>query len=444
MPLILLALVTLLLCNGGFTEHQRGDSQLKSDNNDLKIIDLNSDVLYIIFSHLDVEDLLSTVEAFPEFHHLVHEMFRRKYSTYEVQIKKSPYNTSAQKVIVVVPSEKRFDVLIDDGIRDFDSRLLYMFGYIFQKIKIEYLTYPPWETVTKFLNKYCSDTVKRLELKLIDQRNLNHLTGPFKEVEEFSCSIFSRHLNVTQPLNQLFPKLLRLDLELYIDSDYSLFECELPHLEHLKVTPTMSCRKSDQIKSLMQKNPNIRSIEIVGYSFPSNYIEVINQLLPNITNLTMTWVNIKTDFIRFDNVKNFNIVQIGRDSIGKLFLPNLKSIQFIYDSDYFDEWHTFFQRHSNITHLQLGQESSGNVLVNELLNDLPNLVDVSIECVDIVPIEHINIFIENHSNLKKLQFSFREITTDYEIILRERFKNEWRIHIKQHYNMIKGFSFERY
>lgn len=444
MALILLAFITLLICNIGSTRLQRGGSHLSSNKHELKIVDLNSNVLYLIFSQLDLEDLLSTVEAMPDFHHLVHEIFRRKYSTYGLQLKNPPY-ASGQKLSVVVPSEKRFDVC---GISDFDLRVIRVFGYIFKKIKVDYLLHPRWETLTKFLNKYCSDTVKRLELTLIDQRNFNHLTATFKEVEEISCSIFSRSLNLKQPLNELFPKLRRLELELYTNSDYSLFHCELPNLEHLKATLTQSWRKpeSDQIESLMQKNPNIRSIEIVGYAFPSNYIEKINQLLPNIENLTMTSVSISTDLVRFMNVKKFKIEQISRDSIGKLLLPNLKSIQFIYDSNYFEEWQQFFQKHSNITHLQLEQESYGNVPVNQLFNNLPNLIDVNFVCVDGISVENIDRFIKNLSNLEKLQFSFREITADDERILRKHFENEWRINtFKQHYDYdkIKGFLFER-
>lgn len=453
MNLILFTFIALQLCNcalstgqpSALSEFQRGDSHLHSDKNKLKITDLNSDVLFLIFSDLDIEWLLNTAEAFPKCYHLVRDVFRHKYSTYELQLKKQSDNSSEMKLGTIFPDERRFDVY---GTADFDLRIIKVFGDIFHEIKIGFLNnvaYSRWEIVSQYVNKYCSKTVKRLELKFIDQKIMNYLTMPFEVVNEFSCSIISDRLNTTQPFNQLFPKLRHLNLYLYSSSDYRYFDCEIPNLEHLTVTRTQYWREPDQIRGLLEKNPNIRRIDIISRTFPPNYIEVINRLLPNIEHLTMTLVNIKTESIRFANVKSFNLAQIERDSIGKLSLPNLKSFQLIYDSRFLGEWQQFFKQHSYISHLHLEQTTYGYLPIDKLLNDLPNLIDVHFKCVDIIPAENIITFIENHKNLRKMQLLFREVTDNDESLLRKRFENEWIIIINnfyQKYNII-GYNFDK-
>lgn len=440
MALILFTFVALLLCNCCLSEFHQCDNDLSGiENDELKITDLNMDELYLIFNNLDLRDWINTAEAMPEYLSLIRKIFRQKFSTYELRLRKAPYHRMESEFFNFFPSDKRFDVY---DTSDFDLNVIKVFGSFFQKIQIDYLNevaYPRWETVNKIVNKYCSESVKHLKLKSIDENILNQFTLPFRGIEEFTCSIGSHRLNTSQPLNKLFPNLRRLNLLLYSDSDYSFIDCEMPKLEHLTIELSQdSWRKHDQIEGLLRKSPNIRSIQLNGHAYPTNYIERIEQLLPNIEHLAMTEVNIETDSIHFENMKSCDIILIDGVSIEKLTLSKLESFRFLYSPNFFNEWQHFFQQHTNITHLKFQQmytRESGFIPVNQLLNDLINLIDINFECIFEISTENIITFIQNHDNLQKLQFSFKDFTTNSKSIIRERFEKDWNIeNINRRYN----------
>lgn len=455
MTLIYVAFVSMFLCISCLNEHHWSSSN-GIERNKLKFTDLNSDVLYLIFSQSNLEDVLNTDEAFPELHNLIHEMLQRKYLNYELQLKLPLVNRFIGfrrhfKAYDVFPKENRF-VAYDN--RNFDLNVFKVFGDVFQTIKLTFcnnIEVKRWKLVSKILNEYCSRTVKRLELNDIDESILNQFTLPFESVEKLTFSVNCNNLNVQKTLNELFPNLQSFELQLSYDLNYSFIDCELPKLEHLKMTVTReSWQKRDQIEGLIRKNPNIQSIELVGYIFPSNYIEVINQFLPNLQHFTLTWMNIEIDAIHFENLKSLDIIQIENEStIEKLWLTNLKSLRFFYDPKFFDAWQQFFQRHTNISYLRFQQtftRSVGNILINSLLDSLTNLIDVNFECIFDISIENITSFVENHQHLQKFRFSFKGFTDNDESFMRTRFENEWIIeNIDRNYDnhIFKGLSFER-
>lgn len=61
----------------------------QNSNVKIKLTDLNEDCLYLIFDHLEVDELMKMGETNSHFHTSISSVFRRKYSDYEIRIQKS-------------------------------------------------------------------------------------------------------------------------------------------------------------------------------------------------------------------------------------------------------------------------------------------------------------------------------------------------------------------
>lgn len=72
----------------------------------------------------------------------------------------------------------------------------------------------------------------------------------------------------------------------------------------------------------MKKNPQIRSVNAV--TTPSKFIEVVNELLPNVEHLELVFIDHQNKPLHFESVKHSVLHSSPKGSIKKLTFSNLE------------------------------------------------------------------------------------------------------------------------
>lgn len=384
--------------------------------------DLNLDCLYLIFDRLDLVELVNMASITPQYASIAASVFRQKYSDHQLAIRCNKPEMLYQKIPYGIS---------DGSINIYDLKLyqniLKYFGNNLRKINISngLVLENDLEIANRLTNEYCSKTVRELNLNFLSKNELHQYTTPFSGVEKLICTI-SSDINGTWTLNQLFPNLQQLEVLLTSDMNISFIDNQLPHLKQLKLGISAdSFERKQQIEGMIRKNPQIRSIEIIGLNI--GLVKVISEVIPNIENLTIPNVGIHNmNSIQFGSVKNFALYSNDFSSLEKLSFPHLETLK-IFPPFHSENLIAFFKRHQHLKrlHLMLCPQTS-RVNLEELTADLPNLVELVVQNHDISS-QTIIRFIESHDNLMKFQFSKHQIENEVEQTLRRRFEMDWNI-----------------
>lgn len=210
------------------------------------------------------------------------------------------------------------------------------------------------------------------------------------------------------------------------DTDYSFIGYEFPFMErlHFKVAgPSTVHAQKEQIDDILKKNPQIKSIEI--HDFPKDYVKVVHQHLPNITDLFLHELDIGNDKVHFEHVRSFTLYDTAPGSIENLSFSRLESLQIEYSRDMFDSWIRYLRNYSNLTRFKVGTIDDDELPLVQLTNELPELVDFSLRSIHHVKVDTICQFIDAHEMLNKIKLSFfkREDLQQ----LQQRYEDDWHI-----------------
>lgn len=277
---------------------------------------------------------------------------------------------------------------------------------------------------------------------MINEDTLQQFTVPFNELEHLVLVIKSKTIaHGFMSFDKLLPKLSQMHLFLYSDVDYSFIDCELQYLEHLVLGVSSDAQnRTYQIDALLRKNTQIRYIEIAF--FPTDYLKVINVLLPKLENLTLQHLDIGNESIQFEHVKCFTLQSSGLQSLRNLSFPKLEVLSMKFAAPYLNSWIDFFKRHPNISKLHI--TDTHNPVWNPLLQlsaNLPNLNEILIDSLNYIPVDTISEFIERNNKLMSVKiaiFKFNKADGD---VLRKKFQHEWDI--DDFSTNFQGLSFER-
>lgn len=177
---------------------------------------------------------------------------------------------------------------------------------------------------------------------------------------------------------------------------------------------------------MIQKNPEIRSVTLLG--FPGDYIENVSQL-PNLVKLKINEFSTFDEPIHINNVKRFTLENFEPHFIDQLTFSQLESIKIKFHSDFFQRWMTFFGNrcHKTVSKLNLRTKYSqpiGQQLV-DITNELPDLVDLVVYDMDDTYVDAITRIIQAHDKLMRFELQTRG-DLDVEPLL-ELFDDEWHI-----------------
>lgn len=387
--------------------------------------DLDNDVLYIIFYKLKWEEFLNVVQLNPRFHHIVHEVIRRKYK----QIKQ--LRTRCTQFDVIPRFEMNQTQLEVHNIYIALNMLKY-FGNSFSMIKFEYyddLTATQINQISQYLNDYCTASVKTLELMLRHDL-FRQFTKPFDSVENLTIKADFGRLNETRPLSEIFPRLRRLTVWSELPVNYSFIRCEFQQLEHFSffVNDLRDTMNRENIRELIRQNPTIRSIE--PKIFDPNLIEFIGHHLPNLENLTI--LDLGNDPIRLENVKNLKLIMSTIDSIDKISVPQLESLTIRFEQKNYNKFMDFLSNHAHRLHqlhvFNIFGSTLRDINVDARFASLTQLTEVTFDILLYnIGTENIVQFIENHRNLNRCTFLGDIIAEEDQQTLCEQLESEWNI-----------------
>lgn len=270
-----LSILLLILCSNSITKVIGEDAVSNSAEYNQKFNDLNAGDIAIIFDQISANELfrLATSDVTnPRITSFFVEIFRRRFQNYSILT--SDYGRYSREHSIIVD----------------DSQKL---------IKITDL-----EMVTKIFNAFGS-TIKILGItREFAKQVLESMTASLDGVNNLFVGIAETEQVHSQPLTYLFPNIRELTLKLESDTDFSYIDYVYPKLEALDLRLySLAWNQRDQIEGLMQKNPQILNLTLVGHV--SDYLESINEYLPNLQSLVIEKFYICEGAVQFNNLKHF-------------------------------------------------------------------------------------------------------------------------------------------
>lgn len=407
----------------------------------IEITDLNTDCLYLIFNHLDVNDLTNMAQVNFEFESIASDVYRRNYVDYKIQIDETE-NEDLQKPYHIDQIQQFIKI------QDFKvaSNVMKYFGNHIRNLSIRnnpsrnYTSGSDWTMINQFINKYASKSVVHLKLNIIGNELWPLIEIPFTNVKKLDIEVAQlNEKNDGMKLNEMCPNLKALHIRLIGEINYDFINCELPHLQHLDIKfYNWYENRKEQIIGLIRKNAQIRSVA-AKYT-PPTFVKVVQELLPILENLTLEFSDDKNEALHFKSVKHCVLHTSWFMKIKKLSFSRLESLETTYSMREFEKFTEFFRRHTTLERLTLYSNQFAQLQLDLLTADLVNLVEMIVKDYFEMNINDVNRFIESHSKLMKFQFKPKKITNaDWEIFCK-KFEENWHtIYIEEK----NAFLFER-
>lgn len=402
-----------------------GNSPIKPK---IKFTELNDDVLHVIFMLSNLTALVNFAEINPNYAYLTGRAFREKYQNYQITL---------MGLDGVAPGENSMEFPENAylSIEDYElsKKTVKYFGHYIKKLTIKDSSFEGIrsQTINQMVNNFTCESATHLNLASSKEHAFSQFTKPWLNVEEVACQIHEKQIGDILLFNEIFPNLKRFTLVIdQSDVDYNIFDAHMPHLELLMIRVVnfqYGWMHSIAIDGLVRKNAHILRASFFG--FPDNYIRTVNQLMPNVTDLTIDNFNLGTHFVHMENVKHFALKIYVATSIDQLSFSRLESIEMKLYSDVFTRWMMFFRNHRNLTKLFVDSPLIEEEFT-EITTELPDLVDLLIQFIDEISSEAIITFIETHDKLQRFEVTTRS-QLDLEH-LHEVLGNKWNIshHIK--------------
>lgn len=460
MKFILLIIVNLLLFNSCLSaitnETSVGSTNEilnKNGQHKISLMDLNDDVLFLIFKEMDLIEWLNMVKVHSVFVPFANDAYRSRYRGYQVKFdddiyKRRKSRAARKPVFVNQPNiqesytKPKFNrLLITD--HQLALNVLKYFSSNIQELFINGRYSRPseklWKVVNQFVNRYASNFITKLKIYIMDN-TLEQYTLPFNKVEILDGGINVNQIgNSVLALNKIFPKLQMIKLVLSETASFQIIDCEFPQLGDVSLSlfdDTISEENQKLIQGFVKKNSQIKSLSLFDSSWKN--VEYFSQHLSNLVNLSLDSLNdVKSNKIEFKSVKNVKIFEENGKYATKLSFPQLENIHFRYSFHHRHEWTNFFRKHQTVKTLHLDEityEHHGNnrgrndlVILTESLSDL---IEVEMSCDYPLHVQEFTQFIQSHPNLMRIAYNFRGFYRERssEIrILREKFENQWNI-----------------
>lgn len=370
--------------------------QQKMDNNGrIRIADLHTNALQSIFDHLNITEILSLMKLYPSRNILVatKSMFAQRYKDYSMRIE----------------PESQLSISFDDDSKCIEvsskkaPKMLRLFGNLINDLDVQF----PSSIISKYINKYASNSLKRLQIHSVNEETFKHFTKPLKRVKELLVS-FDKYREIHighSSFNQLFPSLRQLALYQLDSIDSSSIVCKYPLLERLEIS-TETENEERIFEEILSKNAQIKAININSLS--KNICKAINTHVPSLENLTiessLSSVEYKTSFEHVKHLEYNDDQFVSSSNLDTMSFPRLVSLQIVYTKEMFDQCPVFFRKHEHLSHLKIKNvEGSESHRLTQLLSELPNLTEITIEhqhyAYQEINFETIDEIITNHPKI---------------------------------------------
>lgn len=270
----------------------------------LKMTDLNQNVLEKIFAYLNLGDLLSIADTIKRFQKPVEWIFRCKYGTSKM-IFWATHTSRGNH-----PVWKENNIYIDDF--TLCLKTLRCFGHVISALDLNYLKIneDKCTEIDYYVIKYCTALID-ITFKHASEDTLKMMAKPFEKIRKvtFEDTYLSGKL---ADLSKWFPRLYTLELKFYmrIENCKSL-EQHFPNLENLTIDGQVNNMSWTNIITLLCFNPQLRRLHISDY-FDMRFLQKANIRLHFLEDLTISkWTEDEfahnTESVHFKNVRNLTI-----------------------------------------------------------------------------------------------------------------------------------------
>lgn len=396
-------------------------------NDKIRLADLNTDVQFIMFDRLNLTELIDVVKTDPNLIPIAGEVFRRKHQNYRISIYIPPENVKFSNNYM-----KTVKLCSD---------VVGYFGNYTTKLSMDIDEKLPRSTMNfdRLINEYASESITILDLKRVRSDTLDQFKLPFKQLKELSLKINVNQTGNILPFNILFPELQKLSITLQLNLNYSFIDCELPNLVNLTLNlNSIPNHKhvNDQFERFLQKNQQIRFVDLLGLgTVPEEYIAAISKL-PNIETFSILNIKLKNQTIQFDSVKNFHYKDYFPLSINKFVFPWLETLSTTYEPRLYNQTIEFLRNHRKLNRAQfiiypMIKPLRLDEFVADALTEVPNLNELKLITSNDISIDVITNILQNIVvKYEQLNFVFEFQNEKYSLAeIQSLFKqfNEWNV-----------------
>lgn len=363
-----------------------------------------------ILKYTDLNGLLKLTEINRNFSDLAVDAFKHNYAQQRVRIGLGALNNIHRYVYQTDAILKTLKLFGSD-IKLMD---LYCYGILDKRYT---------RVINRLINNCSCSSLMDFAMYDCTGNVWEDITKPFNEVLKFSYIIQSGDLgNDFKPFNELFPNLMSLTLPNFMARDGSHADCSFPNLIQLTLLRRYQFPEfGSSLEKVIRKNPQIRDFSAMNLT--SSFLKFAGQHLPNVENLQITLLAKDTDLIEFPNVKRFLGVRIDAEN---LQLPKLQILYIQFNEMNRESCIKFIHNHPNINVFSLFSGSDlDNHVFDELISNLPNVNEMSIDDGNRIAPQNIIGFMENHVKIQKLNLSY--CVTSAKKILMEKLKDKWNI-----------------
>lgn len=362
---------------------------------------LAPEVQMLIFEELNLTDLINVAQTNTYFHHLAAEIYRHKFQHKIIKIERKS-NFDARPIQIQENSITFSTPTMAEG-------FLRVFGLLVTKIMLSDMkvNIEDAKRISKIINEFCSNSLRQLELRNSPMQIWNELKEPMKNVENltlFNKFEISENVNLTK----LFPSLRRLSLEFINSHDIHTFDAHFPHLKHLTHAYFACETNSEQdLVNLCRMNPQIHSLNLKYSSYVS--LKIAGENLKNLTILKIYWpvwtgAREEADELRFENVRKLVLEAVQYIPVQVTF-PQLEEMKVHFFPLLNDQSIEFLGRNNGLRKLDISNIAL-DAHILKLVNVLPNLIELSLDCGRDVSSKSIISFAQQHDNLKMIHLKY--------------------------------------
>lgn len=364
----------------------------------MEFSDLGVDCLFLILEKLDFFSLVTIASVNKAFSALAANVFLRKYAN-RIIVFQEPCKLN-DKYSVVTYNDSIFiydfavvlSVLRHFGSHIFDLEIQYKLDKNNKLKRIIGLVNQHCENLSKFhLETYTSDAFEGVK-------------KPFESITQIGLiGSLNKIGNDTFSLNEMFPKLRQLNLNVLELDDSDCINTHIPHLDSLNVRFSYQIGLNEsQIANLILKNPQIRHLHLDYIN--SSFIDFVSKNLPNLEQLYIPEI-ISVDYngrIHFKNVKTFRLGSTG----GRLIKVTFGKLEVFHCDVYNFPWLHFIRFNRNLKKLFLAPEIIvSNHELSMIAFAAPNLIEATLRFDDLLRADILMEFLDDSRHLNLLHFS---------------------------------------
>lgn len=274
--------------------------------------ELPDDVLFLVFNHLDILDILHATEAFDAFQQPAVWWFRRFHAHKIIEINGRYFPHLGPDEVYHIHQKQG---IIKIRSYQMTLKVLNTFGSAIENLQIDYKNIRRDELtqIQRIIDEKCINNLKYFGIRDSPMYQIDVIPWTFPNVE--TVSLKSLQFRGDAGLNESFPNMRSLDLSDFLYENGKPVDKHFPRLNEIRIdfgdrNPHIICLNETHIERMIQRNPQIKS---AAFRNPSqDFLRFLHNNLPNLEALEVNDERKEifsqyNDAIFFGSVKKFTL-----------------------------------------------------------------------------------------------------------------------------------------